>query len=121
MRSPASWLNWHVQPPLSSVVSLNVLSAVDMNLGAVHIGRRVGAQDIDDLCDFIRRAESMHGDVLRHDLLGARGQDRGVYLPRSDGVDPNAEWSKIGSHLARERRKGRLGSGIGGACERVPP
>jgi hypothetical protein len=43
----------HLSSVLSSVVSLNVLSAVDMNLGAVHIGGRV-----DDLCDFIRRADN---------------------------------------------------------------
>src|SRR5581483_7754406 len=32
-----------------SASRLNVLAAVDVDLGAVHVGRRVGAQHVDDL------------------------------------------------------------------------
>ncbi len=39
---------------------------------------------IDDLRHLVRRAEPLHWDLL-DDLLGARGEDRGVDLARCDG------------------------------------
>ncbi len=49
----------------------DVLAAVDMDLGAVHIGRCLRAQHIDDLRHFIRCAEAMHRDLLLDDLVRA--------------------------------------------------
>jgi hypothetical protein len=49
-----------------------VLAAVDVDLGAVDVGTGLGAEHIDDLGHFIRRAEAMQRDLLLDDLLGAR-------------------------------------------------
>ena len=43
----------------------NVLAAVDVDLGAVHVGAGLGAQHVDDLRDFVGRAEAVHRDLLR--------------------------------------------------------
>ncbi len=41
----------------ASTTRLNVLAAVDVDLGAVHVGRRLGAQHIDDLGHLVGGAE----------------------------------------------------------------
>src|SRR5262245_30594516 len=51
---------------------LHMLPAVDMNLRAVDVGARLRAQHIDDLGDFIGRAQPVHGDLLLYDLFRAR-------------------------------------------------
>jgi hypothetical protein len=48
----------------------NVLAAVDVDLGAVHIRARVGAQHVNDLRHFVGRAETLERDLL-DDLVGA--------------------------------------------------
>jgi hypothetical protein len=70
---------------------LDVLAAVDVNLGAVHIRTRLRAQHVDDLRDFVGRAEPVHRNLLVHDLLGARREDRRVDLARRDGIDAHAD------------------------------
>src|SRR5260370_22561486 len=98
-----------------------MLSAIDKNLGAIHGRRSVGAQNIDDLGDFIRSAETMHWNLVRYDLLRARGQDRGIDLARSDGIDADTEWTEISCHFARERGQRGFRSGLGGRGEGVHP
>ena len=44
-------------------LSSHVLSAVDVDFGAVHVGRRLGAQDIDDLGDLVGGAEAMQRNL----------------------------------------------------------
>src|SRR5204863_2577404 len=68
-----------------------VLAAVDVDLGAVHVGRGVGAQHVDDLGDLVGGAETVHRDLMRDDLLGAGREDCGIDLARRDGVDADAE------------------------------
>src|SRR5580704_18561471 len=46
---------------------LDVLAAVDVDLGAVDVGRRLRAQHVDDLRHFVGCAETVHRDVL-HDF-----------------------------------------------------
>ena len=74
----------------------HVLAAVDVDLGAVHVGRRLGAQHVDDLGHLVGRAEPLQRNLL-DDLLGAGRQDRGVDLARRDGVDADAEPAEVGS------------------------
>jgi len=38
------------------------------------------AQHVDDLGDLVGRAEAVQRNLMRHDLLGARRQDRGIDL-----------------------------------------
>src|SRR5450755_3477996 len=89
----------NIASPLRTKPS-HVLAAIDVDLGAVHVRARLRAQHIDDLGDFVRRAEAMHRDLLLDDLLGAGRQDRGVDLAGRDRVDADAEPAEIGSHLA---------------------
>ena len=49
---------------------LHVLTAVDVDLGAVHVGRRIGAQHVDDLGNLVGGAKPMQRDML-HQCLGA--------------------------------------------------
>src|SRR3954464_558039 len=65
----------------------NVLPAVDVDLGAVYVGARLRAQHVDDLGDFVRRAETMHRNLVRDDILGAGRQDRGVDLAGRNRID----------------------------------
>jgi hypothetical protein len=60
----------------------DVLAAVDVQLGAVDVARLVGAQEIDGLGHFLGLAEALQGDLLLHDLLGARREHGGVDLAR---------------------------------------
>src|SRR5262249_61149665 len=80
----------------------HVLTAVDVDLRPVHVGRGFRAKHINDLDDLVGRAELMHGN-LRDDLLGAGRENRGVDLAWRDGVDADPERTEIGRHLARER------------------
>jgi hypothetical protein len=66
-----------------------MLSAIEVDLGAVHVGRGLHAQHVDDLCRLVRRSEPVQVNV-RDDFLGAGRQDRGVDLAGSDGVDADA-------------------------------
>src|SRR6185503_1282484 len=75
--------------PFARVAS-HVLAAVDVQLGAVDVARLVGAQEIDGLGHFLGLAEALQGDLLLHDLLGARREDGGVDLARRDGIDADA-------------------------------
>ena len=52
-------------------VLLDVLAAIDVNLGAVHIGTRLRAQHVDDLGDLVGRAEPLHRNLL-DDLVRPR-------------------------------------------------
>src|SRR4029078_10636759 len=79
----------------------NVLAAVDMNLGAVEIRAGVGAQHVDDLRDFIRRAEALHRNLL-DDLLPPGRQNGGVDLARRNRVHANPEPAEIAGHFARQ-------------------
>src|SRR6266480_5170108 len=97
----------------------DVLAAVDVDLGAVHIGRRVRAEHIDDLGDFVGRAEAMHWNLVGHDIGGPRRENRRVDLARSNGIDANAERTEVARHLAGERGKRRLRRGVCRAGERM--
>src|SRR5690606_11840954 len=44
--------------------ALDVLAAVDVDFGAVHVRRRLRAQHIDDLGNLVRRAEPAHRNLL---------------------------------------------------------
>ena len=71
--------------------SSDVLPAIDVNLGTVHVGRSLGAQDVDDLGHFIGGAEAVHRDLMRHDLLCPWRKNGGVDLPWGNGIHPDAD------------------------------
>ncbi len=96
-----------------------MLAAVDVQLGAVHVARLVGAQEIDGLGHLLRLAEAAHGDVLFHDLLSARRQDGRVDLARGNGVHADAAGAEVVRHLARQAGECGLRRGVGGAGERM--
>jgi len=89
------------------VYALDVLTAVDVNLGAVEVRRGIGTQHVNDLGDFIRRTEAMHRNMF-DDLLGSRRQHRRVDFARRDGVDAYADCAEIRGHFPRQRRESRL-------------
>src|SRR5579862_8029108 len=55
----------------------DVLAAVDMDFGAVDVRSGVRAEHVNDLCDFVRRAETVHRDIL-DDLFRSWRQHRRV-------------------------------------------
>ena len=65
------------------------------------------------------RAEPVHRDLVRDDLLGAGREHRGVDLAGRDRVDAHAVRAEVGRHLARQRGERGLRGGIGGARERM--
>src|SRR5438552_2031495 len=68
----------------------DVLAAVYVQLGAVHVARLVGAQEIDGLGHLLGLAQAPQRDLLVHYSVRARRQDGGVDLARRDGVDADA-------------------------------
>src|SRR6266403_2831065 len=100
---------------------LNMLAAVDVDFGAVHVGAGLRAQHVDDLRDLVGRAEPVHRDLLLDDLFGAGRKDRGVDLAGGDRIDAHADPAEIGRHLARQRGERRLRGRIGRARERMHP
>ena len=95
---------------------LNVLAAVDVDLGAVDVGRGIRAQHVDDLGNLVRRAEPVHRNIL-DDLFRTRRQHRGVDLAGRDRIDADAERAEVGGHLAGQRCQRRLRGAIGRAGE----
>ena len=96
----------------------HMLAAVDVNLGAVHVRARVGAQHVNDLGDLVGRAEPLHRNLL-DDLLGAGRENGGVDLARRNGVDADAEPPEVTCHFAGERSERCLRGRIGRAGERM--
>src|SRR5690242_6724976 len=88
---------------------LDMLAAIDVKLGARHIARGLGAEEIDRLRHFLGLAQAMHRE-LGDDPLGAGLEDRGFDLARRDGIDAHAERTKIGGHLARKSSERRFRS-----------
>ena len=93
-----------------------MLSAIDVDFGAVHIARLVSAEKIDRFGDFFRRAEAAERD-LGDDFVGAGGEDRGVDLAGRNGVDADAVRAEIGGHFAGETGERGFGGGVGGTGE----
>src|SRR3990170_336068 len=77
---------------------LDVLAAVDLDLGAADIACAFLAQEVDDISHFVWRAQAAHRDLLLDDLLGAGRQDRGVDLAWRDGIDANAARPEVMGH-----------------------
>ncbi len=94
---------------------LNVLTAVDVNLRAVHIGGRFGAQHVDDFRHFVRLAETLQRNLFLDDLVGAGRQDRGVDLAGRDCIDAHSDAAEIMRHLAGQRGERGFRCGIGRA------
>ena len=78
-----------------------MLAAINVNLGAIHVRARIGAQHVNDLGDLVGRAEPLHRDVF-DDLVRSGRQNRGVDLAGRYGVDANAEPAEVRRHLARQ-------------------
>ena len=57
-----------------------MLPAVDVEFGAVHVARLIGAEEIDRAGDFLGVAEAAHRDLLADDALCAGREDRRVDL-----------------------------------------
>src|SRR5690349_19092982 len=102
---------------VSWTYALNVLAAVDLDLGAGNIACSLLAEEVDHVGHFVGCAETTHGDLFLDDLLGAGRQDRGVDLARGDSVHANATRSEVVRHFAGERRQRGLRGGVGGARE----
>ena len=90
---PGGWRSQQTQPPAAgrdgrmrqhlvpaASGKLNMLPAVDVEFGAVHVARLIGAEKVDRLGDFLRFAEAAQGYLLVDDAVGARRQDCGVDL-----------------------------------------
>ena len=71
----------------------HVLAAIDVDLGAVHVGTRVSAQHVDDLGDLVGSAEPLHWDLL-NDLFRAGTTNRRVDLAGRNGVDADAQYAR---------------------------
>ena len=64
-----------------------MLAAVDVDLGAVDVGRGLRAQHVDDLGHLVGRAEPVHRDIL-DDLFRPRRQHGGIdFGPRGGRVN----------------------------------
>src|SRR5262245_33554361 len=113
-----------VKPAGKLIVDVNlksyVLAAIDVNLGAIHVGASLGAQHVDDFGHLVWRAGPVQGDV-RDDGLGAGREDGGIDLARRDRIDTDPERTEVGRHLAGQCRKRGLRSAVGGAGERMHP
>src|SRR5580693_536373 len=88
-------------------IRLNMLTAIDVQFGAGDIARLIRAQIIDRFRDFLRHAETAQRERLDQ-LFGARREDRGIDLARRDRIDAHTQRTKIGRHLACERRERRF-------------
>ena len=53
-----------IDAPSGRAVASNVLAAVDVDLGAVHVRRHLGAQHVDDLRHLVGRAEAVQRDLV---------------------------------------------------------
>ena len=84
-----------------------MLAAVDVNFGAIEVGRGVRAQHVDNLGNFVGRAEPVHRNMF-DDLLSSRGQHRRVDFAGRDGVNAYADRAEIRGHFPGQRRKRRL-------------
>ena len=94
--------------------ALDMLRAVDLDLGAGNIGRPFGAEEKDRVGHLIGFAQPPHRDALDQ-LVRARRQDCGADLSGGNGIDPHAQGAEIMRHFARQRHQRRLGCGIGRA------
>jgi len=84
-----------------------VLAAIDVNFGAIEVGGGVRAQHINDLGDFIGRAEPVHRNMF-DDFLSSRRQHRRIDFARRDSVDAYADCAEIRGHFPRQRGQRRL-------------
>jgi hypothetical protein len=50
-----------------------VLPAIDVDFSAIHVGRRLGTQEINGLRHFLGPAKPTHWDLFLHDLIRAGG------------------------------------------------
>ena len=67
-----------------------MLAAIDVNFGAIEVGRGVRTQHVNNLGDFVGRAEPVHRNMF-DDLLSSRGQHRRVdFAGRDGGSTPQA-------------------------------
>ena len=58
------WVSLTLNPSYGRRNASHVLAAVDVDLRAVHVGRRLGAQHVDDLGDLVGGAEPVHRNLL---------------------------------------------------------
>ena len=86
---------------------LHVLAAVDVNFSAIHVRTRIRAQHVNDLGNFVRRAETLERDLLDN-LFGAGRKNGGVDFAGCDSVDADSEAAKVTGHFAGQGGEGRL-------------
>src|SRR6185437_8143779 len=77
---------------------LHGLPTIDMNRGAVHVGRRSWSQHIEKLGDFVGRPEPVHRNLL-DDFFSARRKNRGVDFARRNRIDADAQTPEIARHF----------------------
>ncbi len=85
---PCQVIPWRAGPPRQTAALAlrqsdrparsDMLAAVDMELGAIHIARLLGAKEIDGLGHLLGLAEAAERNLLLDDLLGAGRKDGGI-------------------------------------------
>ncbi len=85
-----------------------MLPSVDVNFRAIDIRRRFGGKEVDRMRHLGRIAESVQRDIMVHNFVCARRQNRRVNLARRYCIHTDAFRAKLMRHLTCKGRKRRF-------------